>query len=189
MQRLLYRIQRFQGLADRRGGVHSCWRGSVSQWSAARCPRMRMRMQWEEPCCKTGPRPAKTRGWQPAAGLRAHGTNQLHPFFCCERNGTAARATANRRGIPSSGQQCLSVPVPVCAWPDLSEEMMMMTVDHQHASQASNQTRFFSCLQVMYPTSTHSLQFCTMRSAPAMQGNAGRGPDWVSRCCLGTEAT
>lgn len=65
----------------------------------------------------------------------------------------------------------------------------MMTVDHQHASQASNQTRFFSCLQVIYPTSTHSLQFCTMRSAPAMQGNAGRGPDWVSRCCLGTEAT
>lgn len=157
MQRLLYRIQRFQGLADRRGASTAVGVG-VAQWSAARCPRMRMRMQWEEPCCKTGPRPAKTRGWQPAAGLRAHGTNQLHPFFCCERNGTAARATANRRGIPSSGQQCLSVPVPVCAWPDLSEEMMMMTVDHQHASQASNQTRFFSCLQVMYPTSTHSLQ-------------------------------
>lgn len=77
------------GTGGSAGGAHSCWRGSGSveccPLPAARCPRMRMRMQWEEPCCKTGPRPAKTRGWQPAAGLRAHGTNQLHSFFA-ERN-------------------------------------------------------------------------------------------------------
>lgn len=82
---------------------------------AARCPRMRMRMQWEEPCCKTGPRPAKTRGWQPAAGLRAHGTNQLHSFF------------AERNSCPSDREQArnselwaampLSVPVPGLIFP------------------------------------------------------------------------
>lgn len=65
-----------------------------------------------------------------------------------------------------------------------------MTVDHQQQhTPAGQQSDSLLFLLAGCPTSTHSLQLCTMRSAPAMQGNAGRGPDWVSRCCLGTEAT
>ncbi|KAK0753999.1 hypothetical protein B0T18DRAFT_26734 [Schizothecium vesticola] len=121
MQRLLCRIQRFQGLADRRRGAHSSWRGS-RVGSVEPVPAGPLPTDADEPCCKTGPRPAKTRGWQPAAGPRAHGTNQLHPSLL---SAPAARATANRRGIPGSGQQCLCSCA--CAWLD-PRGMMMMTV-------------------------------------------------------------